>query len=309
MATTQRNYKGLKPVQKKPEYSVYIRNMISTKIHLKMSEVGKDTKLNLERKIVQRTEGKCIPEGFVRPDSVSIVTYSSGVIKMNLVEFQVVFQCLICNPAEGHEVECLTKSITKAGIHAEVITDNKFIPMKVFVARDHNYSNQQFGNVKENEMIKVRIIGKRFELNDPYIVAIASLVDRGQRTDQRTDQRDQSKRKTPSEKPRITVLNESVSDEEPEYVDEEIQAPISIPTLNTQAQNTGEIVTPQSINTGKIGTPQSLEEGEIVTPQSINTGKIGTPQSLEEGEIVTPQSLNTGKIVTPQSLEEGEIDE
>jgi DNA-directed RNA polymerase subunit E'/Rpb7 len=222
MATTQRNYRGPRNVQKKPEYSVYIPNMISTKIHLKMSEVGKDTKSNLERKIVQRTEGKCIPEGFVRPDSVKVVTYSSGVIKMNLVEFQVVFQCLICNPAEGHEVECVTKSITKAGIHAEVMTDNKFIPMKIFVARDHNYSNQQFGNIKENETIKVRIIGKRFELNDPYIVAIASLIDTGRYNRKRElDQRDGTKRTTPSDKPRITVLNESASDEEPEYVEEE----------------------------------------------------------------------------------------
>lgn len=267
MATTQRNYKGPRNVQKKPEYSVYVRNMISVKIHLKMSEVGKDTKSNLERKIVHRTEGKCIPEGFVRPDSVSIVTYSSGVIKMNLVEFQVVFQCLICNPTEGHEVECLTKSITKAGIHAEVMTDNKFIPLKIFVARDHNYANQRFGNIKENETIKVRIIGKRFELNDPYIVAIASLVDsgRGERG---------PKARTPSEKPRITVLSESASDEEPEYIEDEqdlnteIQAPISIPTLN-----------PQSLRNGEIGNPQN---GEIGNPQK---GEIAKPQSLEEGEV------------------------
>jgi DNA-directed RNA polymerase subunit E'/Rpb7 len=234
MATTQRNYKGPRTVQKKPEYSVYVRNMISVKIHLKMSEVGKDTKSNLERKIIQRTEGKCIPEGFVRPDSVSIVTYSSGVIKMNLVEFQVVFQCLICNPTEGHEIECTTKSITKAGIHADVLTDNKFIPMKIFVARDHNYSNQQFGSIKENETIKVRIIGKRFELNDPYIVAIASLVDSGRRQPKKDVQKNSAKN------PRITVSDEPLDveiEEEPEYVEEEeedldpeIQAPISIPT-------------------------------------------------------------------------------
>ena len=104
--TTQRNYRPRNDQnQKKTEYSVYVRNMISTKIHLKMSEVGDSTKLNLERKIVYKTEGKCIPEGFVRPDSVKIITYSSGVVKMNLIEFQVVFECLICNPVEGQMVE------------------------------------------------------------------------------------------------------------------------------------------------------------------------------------------------------------
>jgi len=239
--TTQRNYRPRNdPNQKRNEYSVYARNMISMKIHLNMREIGDSTKLNLERKIVQRTEGKCIPEGYVRPDSVKIVTYSSGVIKMNLVEFQVVFECLICNPVEGQVVECTTKTITKAGIHAEVMTDRKFIPMKVFVARDHNYANHMFGDVKEDQTISVRIIGKRFELNDPYIVAIASLVDSG---------REQSRLARPAAaqpkmaKPRITLLAEEAInlnlEDENEYVEPELEfnpveanAPISIPTVN-----------------------------------------------------------------------------
>ena len=239
--TTQRNYRPRNDqTQKRNEYSVYARNMISMKIHLNMREIGDSTKLNLERKIVQRTEGKCIPEGYVRPDSVKIVTYSSGVIKMNLVEFQVVFECLICNPVEGQVVECTTKTITKAGIHAEVMTDRKFIPMKVFVARDHNYANHMFGDVKEDQTISVRIIGKRFELNDPYIVAIASLVDSG---------REQSRLARPTAaqtkmaKPRITLLAEEAInlnlEDEDEYVEPELEfnpaeanAPISIPTVN-----------------------------------------------------------------------------
>ena len=226
-AITKRNYKG--QPQQKPTYSVYIPSMISTKIHLKMSEVGDNTKMNLERKIVQRTEGKCIPEGFVRPDSVELVTYSSGMIKINMIEFQVVYKCLVCNPVEGHEIDCITKSITKAGIHAEVVTDNKFIPMKIFIARDHNYSNRDFGNIKENDVISVRIIGKRFELNDPYIVAIAMLVENKDRS-----QKPLQPRPT---KPRITVLEDSalnIEDEneyvEPYDVEEDAYEKISVPT-------------------------------------------------------------------------------
>ncbi len=236
--TTQRNYRPRND-QKKNEFSVYIRNMISTKIHLKMSEIGDSTKQNLERKIVNKTEGKCIPEGFVRPDSVKIITYSSGVIKMNVVEFQVVFECLICNPVEGQIVECTTKTITKAGIHAEIVTDRKFIPMKIFVARDHNYSNHLFGTIKEDENITVQIIGKRFELNDPYVVVIASLVDKSDRS--RLIRQPQLK----SAKPRIRVLEDATlnvedadeyiePDEETEIENEqniEKPADISIPTV------------------------------------------------------------------------------
>lgn len=225
MATTQRNYPRKRPAGEAhtTEYSVYVRNMISMKIHLKMSEVGDSTKMNLERKIVHRTEGKCIPEGYVRPDSVKMVTYSSGVIKMNMIEFQVVFECLICNPVEGMVVECATRTITKAGIHADVITDKGFLPMKVFVARDHNYSNRQFGSIKENTNIKVRIIGKRFELNDPYIVAIASLVDSGRKEQERERERGYP----PANMPKITVLPEHLESDEEDAAVEEIEGIIS----------------------------------------------------------------------------------
>jgi len=233
MATTKKIYNTNPQQPQRNEYSVYARNMISIKIHLMMSEVGDSTKRNLERKIVHRTEGKCIPEGFVRPDSVKIVSYSSGVVKMNLIEFQVVFECLICNPVEGQVVECTTKSITKAGVHAEVMTDGRFIPMKIFLARDHNYSNRTFGNIKENDTISVRIIGKRFELNDPYIVAIASLVESG---------KDRRITATAFAKPRITVLEDEGEDVEmEEYVEEVMNEPeqpanISIPTLREPGQ-------------------------------------------------------------------------
>ena len=250
--TTKRNYKGHnKP---KPTYSAYIPSMISVKIHLKMSEVGDSTRMNLERKIVQRTEGKCIPEGFVRPDSVELVTYSSGVIKMNLVEFQVVYKCLICNPVEGLEIECTTKTITKAGIHAEVVTQLRngvCIPMKIFVARDHNYANRTFGNVKENDTINVRIIGKRFELNDPYIVAIAMLADKEQHrstinpskhakqritvmddVDQNIEDEDEYVEPEQQQEENEEENEDETEDETEEKENPEIEAPISIPTVN-----------------------------------------------------------------------------
>lgn len=169
-----------KPILKQnAEFGVFVRNMISMKVFLKMREVGRNTKSNLEKKVVDKIEGKCINEGFIRPDSVRILSYSSGVVNLENIEFHVVFECLVCNPVEGMIVDCLVKTITKAGIHGEVVADKGYVPMKIFVARDHNYSNKLFGQVKEGATIKAKIIGKRFELNDPYIVAIASLVDMG----------------------------------------------------------------------------------------------------------------------------------
>jgi hypothetical protein len=166
-----------KPAQQSaPTYGVYVRSLLTMKVSLKITEIGRQVKQNLERKIVKQTEGKCIPQGFIRPNSVRIVSYSSGNVSGDSVEFSTVYECLVCHPVENMIVDCTTKTITKAGIHAEVITDENVIPLTIFVARDHNYTNRDFDRIKENMNIKVRILGIRYELNDPYICAIGMLV-------------------------------------------------------------------------------------------------------------------------------------
>jgi len=158
-------------------YDPYIVSVLSMKIHLPITEVGGNIKQNLERMIVSKTEGKCIMEGFVRPDSVHILTYSSGKIHFGLVEFQTTFECMICHPVEGTLVKCKTNTITKAGIHAEVIDRQGNIPITIFIARDHHLNHDKFEKVVENSQLLVNIIGIRYELNDVNICAIGKLVE------------------------------------------------------------------------------------------------------------------------------------
>ena len=76
-------------------------------------------------------------------------------------------------------VSCTVSEVTKAGIHAYVKdADSDNVPITVFVARDHHSTSKYFNSIKENAIIDARIIGIRFELNDPSITTIASLVER-----------------------------------------------------------------------------------------------------------------------------------
>jgi hypothetical protein len=164
----------VKPVEK--VYGVYIGSMLTMKVPLSITEVGKNVKQNLERIISKKTEGKCIAEGFIRPNSIKVISYSAGIINSEIIEFQTVFECMICNPVEGMKIECITKTITKAGIHAEVMDQKGIVPVTVFVARDHHISDKTFNSIKENTKITVRVIGSRFELNDPFIYVIGELM-------------------------------------------------------------------------------------------------------------------------------------
>lgn len=158
-------------------YGVYIRSVLTQKILLHISEIGHNIKQNLEHKIIHQTEGKCIAEGFIRPNSVRIINYSSGQVNSEYIEFLAVFECMICHPVEGMLIECTTKTITKAGIHAEVLTEDNIVPVTVFIARDHHNTNKYFNSIKENMKIMVKVLGVRFELNDSYICAIGQLQD------------------------------------------------------------------------------------------------------------------------------------
>jgi len=130
----------------------------------------------LKKSIAFNYEGKCLVEGFIKPNSSKIITYSSGLIERgNLISFEIVFECDICFPVEGTKINCVAKNITKAGIRAESAFDMPS-PIIVFIARDHHYNMAEFGTIKEDDKITVRIIGQRFELNDKFISIIGELV-------------------------------------------------------------------------------------------------------------------------------------
>jgi len=158
-----------------PIYEPYMKSVLITKVLLPIIDVGKNIKQNLERVIVSRIEGRCIVEGFVKPDSVNILTYSSGKVVNGYVEFHITYECMICHPVDGILIECYCKTITKAGIHAEVVDKSKNIPIVAFIARDHHINHHMFDKVMENSKLVVRVIGVRFELNDTNICVIGSL--------------------------------------------------------------------------------------------------------------------------------------
>ena len=91
------------------------------------------------------------------------------------VIFEVVFTCKACFPVEGMYIDCVAKNITKAGIRAEISDEEN--PLVIFVARDHNYMSKYFSSIEEGNNIKIKVIGKRFELNDTYISIIGELIE------------------------------------------------------------------------------------------------------------------------------------
>jgi DNA-directed RNA polymerase subunit E'/Rpb7 len=155
---------------------IFMRSLLTQKIVLNYNEINNDIFNILEAKIKNFNENKCIKEGFIKNNSVKLLTYSSGELFGNKVLFECVFECLITNPVESTLINCVAKSLTKVGVRAELELEDGSSPYIIFIARDHHYNNEMFSQIKENDILHVRILGQRYELNDKFISIIAELI-------------------------------------------------------------------------------------------------------------------------------------
>tara|TARA_B110000967_G_scaffold208655_1_gene261603 strand:+ start:2481 stop:3125 length:645 start_codon:yes stop_codon:yes gene_type:complete len=186
-----------KDFRKKFEMGIYMNSLLTRKITVAFKFVGQNIKQTIESAISKDIEGKCSVEGYIKPKSTKVITYSSGILVENDIVFDVVFECLICCPVEGMIINCVAKNITQAGIRAvfdnntnnlvdgsvendndNIITNiNENSPFVAYISRDHHYNSKNFSKVKDRDSIRIRVIGQRYELNDKYISIIGELLD------------------------------------------------------------------------------------------------------------------------------------
>jgi len=151
----------------------YMSSMINEKITVPFNKLSNNMTRYFEGYAEKRIEGKCRNEGYVKKNSSSVISYSTGLLNSDKVIYDVVFSVDVCYPYEGMEIECKIKNITKIGIRATISELNN--PIILFVSREHN-PDKDFDAYKENQIIKVKVLGNRFELNDEYISVIGELI-------------------------------------------------------------------------------------------------------------------------------------
>lgn len=152
---------------------IYMLQIIHRKVVIPFTMIGSNIGEIIQKKMTDNLEGKCIIEGFVKNNSVRIINYSAGIMKSDTVMFDVVVECLICNPVEGMKFKVTAENITKAGIRGST---GKNSPVDVFIARDHHYKMDYFNEIKEGDSVTIRVLGQRYEINDPKISIIAEVV-------------------------------------------------------------------------------------------------------------------------------------
>jgi len=162
---------------------LYQASRIHHKICIPFSNIRKFDCIehHLKEVVSKEIDGKCIPEGFVKPGSCDLQCFSVGTFTAGNIQFVLEIECMICCPKEGTVMTCVAKTVTQAGIRAHAFVEPS--PVVVYVSREMHDSvsknrlmTNSIDTVKPGDKIEVRVIGKRFELNDKHVSVIGELV-------------------------------------------------------------------------------------------------------------------------------------
>lgn len=132
------------------------------------------------KKVKDEIEGRCIKDGYVKPNSVKILKRSLGSTQQSHFTGTILYHLLlsieICNPLQGAVIEAQVVNTSKMGILAGVPYE-EVSPLNILLAREHHIDNQDFLNLKQKDLIKIKIIGRRFEQGENHISIIGILHD------------------------------------------------------------------------------------------------------------------------------------
>jgi hypothetical protein len=116
-------------------------------------------------------EGRCSSEGYVQPESITVLKYSLGRTSYTKggVDYDVTFQADVCLPHPGQIFKATANLRTKIGIHAEST------PLKILIPRDLHIGNQEFETVEVGQEFEFEVIGPQFKQQDKVIIVVGRL--------------------------------------------------------------------------------------------------------------------------------------
>lgn len=127
----------------------------------------------------KKVEGKCISDGYIKQDSVQIVSRSMGCMENHIfngsVSYFIKYKADICSPATGQIIECYvdtndeTNSVCYVG-------DETTSPVEIYLFRENYVGNAEYASLKEGDRIAVRILKTQIEFGNDKILVGAEFL-------------------------------------------------------------------------------------------------------------------------------------
>jgi DNA-directed RNA polymerase subunit E'/Rpb7 len=153
--------------------NIYFNCVLTKKIIVASKFLNENIDEYIENYLKSKVEGLCIDEGYIKNDSIKILKKSIGMLLGSKftgdITYDIAYTADICNPVIGNLIDCKVKFINKLGI----LGNNG--PITIIVGKQFHANDDDINNIKENDIVKVEVIAKKFSLNDREIKVIAKL--------------------------------------------------------------------------------------------------------------------------------------
>tara|TARA_A100001011_G_scaffold398231_1_gene501896 strand:- start:6496 stop:7050 length:555 start_codon:yes stop_codon:yes gene_type:complete len=170
---------------------IYTKQLVNKKINVPFAKLSESVEKIFKDYADKFIVGKCSKEGYISSNYVKVIEYSAPKCVSHNVIYDVMYEFNVYNPYEGQELFAKVSNITKIGIKAVISSDNRNNPITVFASRLHNEDiimkddsiefAQEMDSSKhiygENDIIKIQVIGHRFEINDSSIYILGRIIE------------------------------------------------------------------------------------------------------------------------------------
>jgi DNA-directed RNA polymerase subunit E'/Rpb7 len=151
---------------------LFERRELTKKVHIHARFLQRNIQASLMAQLKMQYQGRCLTEGYIQKDSITITKYSVG--RANYirggVDYDVAFQADMCMPHVGQRFKAPVVLKSKIGLHAEVT------PIKVLIPRDLHIGNDSFEAIEVAREIEFEVVGAQFKQGDDEIIVVGKLL-------------------------------------------------------------------------------------------------------------------------------------
>ena len=159
---------------------------IAERVNLKPSQLDNNIDMHIASAAQHKLEGKCSKHGFIRPNSVIVVSRSLGHHKGSHFHGELTFEIEVvadvCRPLRGDLIFCTVVNLNLMGLLAKAGEFGQGAAtqhvLQVYVHIQH-YNNAEFfddPNLAEGASVSISVIGSKFKIKDDKIIVIGKIM-------------------------------------------------------------------------------------------------------------------------------------
>jgi hypothetical protein len=164
--------------------NLFVPARFKTSIQLapsELAELGVSFEKTLLDKLKATHENICTRFGYVRHGSLKIIKRSAGnFIKQHFngyIKFELLCRAEVCNPVKNNVYEAVVRNKNALGVHAEALVDGISVLDIIIPKRAAGIQSEiALDELQNDDVVYVKVLCKKYQLNDRFISIIGSAV-------------------------------------------------------------------------------------------------------------------------------------